>query len=96
MFQGNDYLKMHTEHVLNSMKQSQELQSASMELDRVNSELRRTKIDILKNGSRKDKINLLIKEMLFELENEERVYMENLEKQTENLKLQSAFLKEAN
>ena len=67
-----------------------------MELDRVNSELRRTKIDILKNGSRKDKINLLIKEMLFELENEERVYMENLEKQTENLKLQSAFLKEAN
>ncbi len=68
MFQGNDYLKMHTEYVLNSMKQEQELQSASMELDRVNSELRRMKIDILKNGNRKDKINLLIEERLIDLE----------------------------
>lgn len=86
MFQGNDYLKMHTEYVLNSMKQAQEIQSASMKLDRVNSELRRMKIDILKNGSRKDKINLLIEERLLDLENEERIYLENIEKQIESLK----------
>lgn len=86
MFQGSDYLKTHTEYVLNSMKQAQELKSASMELDRVNSELRRMKIDILKNGNRKDKINLLIEERLIDLENEERVYMETIEKQIESLK----------
>ena len=90
MFQGNDYLKMHTEYVLNSMKQEQELQSASMELDRVNSELRRMKIDILKNGNRKDKINLLIEERLIDLENEERVYMETIEKQINSLNEGSA------
>ena len=89
MFQGNDYLKMHTDYVLNSMKQAQEIQSASMELDRVNSKLRRMKIDTLKSGSRKDKINLLIEERLLDLENEERIYMENLEKQIESLKSQS-------
>lgn len=89
MDQGNDYLKMHTDYVLNSVKQAQEIQSASMELDRVNSELRRMKIDTLKSGSRKDKINLLIEERLLDLENEERIYMENLEKQIESLKLQS-------
>ena len=89
MFQGNDYLKMHTDYVLNSMKQAQEIQSASMELDRVNYKLRRMKIDTLKSGSRKDKINLLIEERLLDLENEERIYMENLEKQIESLKLQS-------
>lgn len=90
MFQGSDYLKMHTEYVLNSMKQAQELQSASMELDRVNSELRRMKIDILKNGNRKDKINLLIEERLIDLENEERVYMETIEKQINSLNEGSA------
>lgn len=89
MFQGNDYLKMHTDYVLNSMKQTQEIQSASMELDRVNSKLRRMKIDTLKSGSRKDKINLLIEERLLDLENNERIYMENLEKQIESLKSQS-------
>lgn len=89
MFQGNDYLKMHTDYVLNSMKQAQEIQSANMELDRVNSKLRRMKIDTLKSGSRKDKINLLIEERLLDLENEERIYMENLEKQIESLKSQS-------
>jgi len=86
MDQGNDCLKMHTDYVLNSVKQAQEIQSASMELDRVNSELRRMKIDILKNGSEKDKINLLIQERLFDLENEERIYVENIEKQIESLK----------
>lgn len=86
MFQGNDYLKMHVNHVFNRMKQEQELQSSNMELDRVKSELRRTKIDILKNGNRKDKINLLIEERLIDLENEERIYMKNLEKQIESLK----------
>lgn len=79
MFQGSDYLKMHTEYVLNSIKQAQEIQSASMKLDEANSELRRMKIDILKNGTRKDKINLLIQERLFDLENEERIYVESIE-----------------
>ena len=77
MFQGSDYLKMHTEYVLNSIKQAQEIQSASMKLDEANSELRRMKIDILKNGTRKDKINLLI---------QERIYVESIEKQIESLK----------
>ncbi len=86
MFQGSDYLKMHTEYVLNSIKQAQEIQSASMKLDEANSELRRMKIDILKNGTRKDKINLLIKERLIDLENEERIYVESIEKQIESLK----------
>lgn len=86
MFQGSDYLKMYTEYVLNSIKQAQEIQSASMKLDEANSELRRMKIDILKNGTRKDKINLLIQERLFDLENEERIYVESIEKQIESLK----------
>lgn len=86
MFQGSDYLKMHTEYVLNSIKQAQEIQSTSMKLDEANSELRRMKIDILKNGTRKDKINLLIQERLFDLENEERIYVESIEKQIESLK----------
>lgn len=86
MSQGSDYLKMHTEYVLNSIKQAQEIQSASMKLDEANSELRRMKIDILKNGTRKDKINLLIQERLFDLENEERIYVESIEKQIESLK----------
>jgi len=86
MFQGSDYLKMHIEYVLNSIKQAQEIQSASMKLDEANSELRRMKIDILKNGTRKDKINLLIQERLFDLENEERIYVESIEKQIESLK----------
>lgn len=93
MFQGSDYLKMHTEYVLNSIKQAQEIQSASMKLDGANSELRRMKIDILKNGTRKDKINLLIQERLFDLENEERIYVENIEKQIKSLKLQSDLMK---
>lgn len=84
---------MHTEYVLNSIKQAQEIQSASMKLDEASSELRRMKIDILKNGTRKDKINLLIKERLIDLENEERIYVENIEKQIKSLKLQSDLMK---
>lgn len=59
---GNDYLQMQHKRLEESLKQAQELQAARLKLEETKSEIRKCKIDILKNGSRKDKINLLIQE----------------------------------
>lgn len=76
-----DYFENYMKHVIESAKSSEELRQASIKLETTTAELRRMKIDILKNGSRKDKINLLIEERLQALENEEKSYMENLKNQ---------------
>lgn len=76
-----DYLEEYTKYIIESAKSAQALQEASIKLETTTAELRRMKIDILKNGSRKDKINLLIEERLQALENEEKSYMENLKNQ---------------
>ncbi len=68
---GKDFLQMQHERIEESLKQARELQEAKTKLEKTKSEIRKMKIDILKNGSRKDKINLLIEERLQELEAEE-------------------------
>lgn len=70
---GNDYLQMQHKRLEESLKQAQELQVARLKLEETKSEIRKFKIDILKNGRRKDKINLLIQERLQQLEDEESI-----------------------
>ena len=54
-----------------NMRSEQRLQTLKMELEITKTKVRKQKIDILKNGKKKDKINLLIEERLQELEAEE-------------------------
>lgn len=74
MLQTDICLNMRLEYILNDIKQNHEIRCAETELEKVESEIRKCKIDILKNGIRKDKINLLIEERLQDLENKEREY----------------------
>lgn len=70
---GNDYLQMQHKRIEESLRQAKEIQDARLKLEETKSEIRKHKIDILKNGSRKDKINLLIQERLQQLEDEESI-----------------------
>lgn len=54
-----------------NIKIEQEIDNMKLEIKITKSKIRKSKIDILKNGSKKDKINLLIKERLQQLEEEE-------------------------
>lgn len=67
----NDFLQMQHKRLEESLKQAEEIKLASLKLEETKSEIRRHKIDILKNGSKKEKINLLIQERLQQLEDEE-------------------------
>lgn len=74
----NDFLQIQHKRIEESIKQSRELQSAKLKLEETKSEIRKRKIDIMKNGSKKDKINLLIQERLQQLEYEESISPRNI------------------
>lgn len=82
---GKDFLQMQHERIEESLKQAQELQETRTKLEKTKSEIRKMKIDVLKNGSRKDKINLLIDERLQELEAEESTSSRNINPETAKL-----------
>lgn len=64
--------EMNRKYFEESLKRNKELQDARAKLEESKSEIRKMKIDILKNGNKEDKINLLIEERLQDLEEEER------------------------